>query len=346
MQALVSVIVPVYNTRPFLRQCLESIVAQTHDNLEILLIDDGSTDGSGTVCDRWTESDKRIRMIHQENAGAGLARNRGLDAASGQYVLFVDSDDYIAPETVALCVAKSEETNAGVVLFGRCEVGLDGSIRRQKVPAGLTEFDRGQVRNDLLPGLFTYDRGFGVGVGGKMFDLRLLRRGRARFPSEREVASEDACFMLAAFAGISAAAVVPEGLYFYRNNPASLSRAYRAGQQDRNDAFLRRSLALCEAAGYPPKTADHIRARYHTLSLVGMKQIVGADMPEAEKRAALAAVFSNPLLRSSITEPVLALDIPKARIFWRAYRREWFALCRGMLLCKVHLQNIRMEKQT
>lgn len=95
---LISIIVPVYNVAPFLQRCVDSICAQTYPHLEIILVDDGSTDGCGEICDRYAESDNRILVLHQENLGPCAARNTGLKTATGQYVLFVDSDDFIHPE--------------------------------------------------------------------------------------------------------------------------------------------------------------------------------------------------------------------------------------------------------
>ncbi len=94
---LITVIVPVYRVEKYLDRCLESITGQTYENLEILLVDDGSPDGSGAICDRWAERDSRIRVIHKENAGAGAARNTALDVAQGSLIGFVDSDDYLHP---------------------------------------------------------------------------------------------------------------------------------------------------------------------------------------------------------------------------------------------------------
>lgn len=96
-QPLISVIVPVYKVEKYLDQCVASIVNQTYRNLEIILVDDGSPDNSGAICDEWARKDSRIRVIHQENGGGGKARNAALDAAAGSLIAFVDSDDYIAP---------------------------------------------------------------------------------------------------------------------------------------------------------------------------------------------------------------------------------------------------------
>ena len=95
MRPLVSVIIPVYNTAKYLERCIESVLSSSYGNLEILAIDDGSTDGSGEILDRLAETDKRLIVVHQENQGVAASRNKGLDLASGTFLTFVDSDDYI-----------------------------------------------------------------------------------------------------------------------------------------------------------------------------------------------------------------------------------------------------------
>lgn len=97
VQPLISIVVPVYNVKQFLTKCLNSIISQTYSNLEIIVVDDGSTDGSATICDDYAKKDKRISVIHKENGGLASARNAGIDVAKGTYIGFVDSDDYIEP---------------------------------------------------------------------------------------------------------------------------------------------------------------------------------------------------------------------------------------------------------
>ena len=101
MKPLISVIVPVYRVEQYLDKCVSSILSQTYENLEIILVDDGSPDSSGAICDRWAAADRRVRVIHQANAGGGAARNTGLDVASGEFVSMIDSDDYIHPNLYA-----------------------------------------------------------------------------------------------------------------------------------------------------------------------------------------------------------------------------------------------------
>lgn len=105
MEELVSVIIPVYNVEPYLRRCIDSVINQTYTTLEIILVDDGSLDKSGAICEDYANADSRIKVIHKLNGGLSDARNAGIDIASGTYLMFVDSDDWIRKDCVALLVA-------------------------------------------------------------------------------------------------------------------------------------------------------------------------------------------------------------------------------------------------
>lgn len=122
MDDKISVIIPVYQVAQFLPQCIESVCNQDHRNLEIILIDDGSTDESGAICDRYAAVDSRIRVIHQENAGAAAAKNAGLKIATGEYLSFVDSDDFLEPSVYGYMIDVLESEHADAAQFGFREV--------------------------------------------------------------------------------------------------------------------------------------------------------------------------------------------------------------------------------
>lgn len=115
-EMLISVIVPVYNVEKYVLKCLQSIQNQTYHNFEVLVVDDGSNDGSGEVCEKFAESDKRFKVIHQSNGGLSAARNMGLDAAHGKFLMFVDSDDYIHPQMLEILYRCCEENKAEVAV--------------------------------------------------------------------------------------------------------------------------------------------------------------------------------------------------------------------------------------
>ena len=122
MHKLISVIVPVYNVEQYLDRCINSIVKQTYSNLEIILIDDGSPDKCPQMCDEWAKSDSRIKVIHKKNGGLSSARNVGLDLATGEYIAFVDSDDYIDKQMLELMFNAAENNSVSVVCCGRIRV--------------------------------------------------------------------------------------------------------------------------------------------------------------------------------------------------------------------------------
>lgn len=115
---LISIIVPVYKVEKYLRRCLDSIAAQTYINLEVILVDDGSPDGCGKICDEYAAKDARFRVIHQKNGGLSAARNTGLDACMGNYVMFIDSDDYIAANMCEVLYKNAVQNDAQIVVCG------------------------------------------------------------------------------------------------------------------------------------------------------------------------------------------------------------------------------------
>ena len=115
---LISIIIPVYNVEKYLRECIDSVVNQTYSNLEIILIDDGSPDNCGAICDEYAQADHRIKVIHQQNGGLSAARNAGLDQAAGEFICLVDSDDFIAADMIEIMAARLIRDNADLVICG------------------------------------------------------------------------------------------------------------------------------------------------------------------------------------------------------------------------------------
>ena len=132
----VSVIVPVYKVEEYLNRCVESIASQTYKNLEIILVDDGSPDKCPQKCDEWAKKDSRILVIHKQNGGLASARNAGLKIASGQFISFIDSDDYIEPDLYQNLIPVFSNENADIVEFGYKEVFDDGSVEPHPMHSG------------------------------------------------------------------------------------------------------------------------------------------------------------------------------------------------------------------
>lgn len=148
----ISVIVPVYNCAPYVERCVRSILAQTYTNLEIICVDDGSSDGSGAVLDMLSGEDSRIRVIHQKNAGVSAARNTGLDAATGELIAFVDSDDAIEPDMYETLLPYFDDKNVDIVHCGYKRIRPDGTVIDVNGTGRLVRQNRYEAAECLLAG--------------------------------------------------------------------------------------------------------------------------------------------------------------------------------------------------
>lgn len=148
----ISIIIPVYQVEKYIKLCLDSILSQTYSNLEIILIDDGSRDMSGKICDEYAVKDSRIKVIHQDNAGVSVARNKGLDICTGDYITFVDSDDFLEPFMYEKMMEKVTEYNCDVVM---CDCVKDDGVMQipytHDIRAGFYDYD--QLKEEYYPHL-------------------------------------------------------------------------------------------------------------------------------------------------------------------------------------------------
>lgn len=216
---MLTVIVPVYNVERFLPRCLESICNQTYRNLEIICVDDGSVDNSGAILDEYAARDPRIKVIHQKNAGVSAARNAGLDAAAGEFVTFVDSDDWLEPDAYEMVLAV---LSAEVDMVCSCGV-VDGDVS-DEVKAEMQEYCRLKYsgKQSASAGILATD----VYVWNKVFRKSLLEKYSIRFPVGI-ACGEDAAFYFSYAAVARDAYYLPEKLYHYVQHPASAMAQFR-----------------------------------------------------------------------------------------------------------------------
>ena len=170
-EPLISVIVPVYNVERYLDQCLESIVDQSYRHLEILVVDDGSTDGSGDKCDRWTERDERIRVIHQPNGGLSAARNTALDAMSGEWVIMVDSDDMLHPDAATTLLNAIQREQADIVIGDHIIINDDAAPQWPAAPS--SEGNRTYSQQEALMAIF-YQQGLTHSAWARIYRASLF----------------------------------------------------------------------------------------------------------------------------------------------------------------------------
>lgn len=218
---LISVIVPVYKVERFLDRCVESLIRQTYDNLEIILVDDGSPDCCPEMCDAWAEKDGRVKVIHKENGGLSDARNRGVSAASGEYISFVDSDDYVSPDYAKRLLSLLRETGADISCVSIRSV-YDGNEDFSQQPEELIRvFDRQQTYAALRLEFYMPL----VAACGKLIPAELVRANP--FPVGR--LHEDEAVTYKYFYNAEKVALTSLELYAYYQNGGSITHNKTAG---------------------------------------------------------------------------------------------------------------------
>lgn len=215
METAISVIVPIYRVEKFLPQCIESVLNQTFTDFELILVDDGSPDRCPAICDEAAERDARVRVIHQANAGLSAARNAGIEIAHGEWLGFVDSDDYIAPQFYEKLYQTAQRTDADCVMCSVQNVDesgkpIDSALMRMadEVKTG-REVLRKIGRDDVTPYLTAWN---------KLYRRKLFNT--LRYPAGRQ--NEDVFVFAELFCQVQRAACVAEPLYFYRKRIDSI----------------------------------------------------------------------------------------------------------------------------
>ena len=206
--SLVSIIVPIYNAEKYLDSCIQSVLRQTYTNWELILIDDGSTVKSGRIAEEYGFADERITVFHQKNLGVSLARNQGIDEATGNYVVFLDADDELIEDCLAKTVNIAEETNADVVAGRSCE---NQELFQDRIIWTGAE----ALENSLKDHLFTYSA-----------CAKLIRRefiGKTRFTPDIRI-NEDSYFVFQLLCKQNVFVLTNDVIYFYRANSESSSR--------------------------------------------------------------------------------------------------------------------------
>ena len=220
---MISIIIPVYNVARYLDKCVRSIVDQTYQEWECILVDDGSTDGAGEMCDEWVKRDERIRVIHQENGGVSRARNKGFEDAKGEYIVFVDSDDTIGSNHINYLI---KAPRADIVVSGIRQEMTDGMSADFKPCADKT-FELNQENVDYFVDL--NDKFLFYGPVAKLYKASIVKEHGIKFPLDCSY-GEDLQFNLQYLTYVESITQVDDISYFYRRGTETLSTKNRPNQ--------------------------------------------------------------------------------------------------------------------
>lgn len=226
----VSIIIPVYNVESYLEQCVTSLVNQTYQNIEIILVDDGSKDKSGFICEKLAEKDCRITVIHKENAGLGFARNTGLDLASGEYVTFIDSDDFVEKDLIQNLMEGLKKFSADTCVGGYRRVSASGK-ELYKEQYELRTYCGEQVYQEfflrMLGSAPDKHDSIKMSVWNSLYSMDLIKKNNIRFFSERVMISEDVIFNSDYYKYAKCVSVINSVSYCYRITEGSVTNKYK-----------------------------------------------------------------------------------------------------------------------
>lgn len=297
----VSIIIPVYNVEKYLKKSLDSIADQTYKNLEIILVDDGSTDNSGSICDEYAKKDQRIKVIHKQNGGLSSARNVGLDAISGEFVAFVDSDDYISKDLIEHVVAELEKTRADVCMFSHYTV-TNQKENAHYLPLDKEIYEKEEIRNFIVPLFVGQKNGSEKPLLGFIW-RQIFRReaiGTLRFRSEREYYAEDVVFDLEFYTKANKMCVINKPLYYYRYVDTSLSNRYREGLFEKLVKLIKFKQEIVEKHNISDclERIDRSIFRAARGGIINVKR--ASNLSKKAKKLEIKKIVNNSLVRKSI----------------------------------------------
>lgn len=239
MRDLITVIIPVFRVEAYLCRCVDSVLAQTYKNTEIILVDDGSDDGCPVICDEYARCDSRVRVIHQKNAGLSGARNAGIEQAKGTYLSFVDSDDYLSPEFLERLYQACVETNSEMSVC-RWEY-----VKGEPIPQKGSGETRTFTGRQMLANLYIPDGAYFVVAWNKLYKRELFEA--IRYPLGR--IHEDEATTYRIYHEVKQAAYIDTSLYGYFVTPSSITRGFNPKRLDWVKAGVER-IDFLEQNGY------------------------------------------------------------------------------------------------
>ncbi len=340
-QPKVSIIVPVYNVESYLERCINSLRCQTLEELEIILVDDSSTDSSLEVCQKAAAEDSRIKVIHKMNEGAGKARNAALAVATGEYIGFVDSDDYVERDMFKTLYEKAEEYRSDLVMSGVLFVDGNmfseaGECIRKIYFDKDTQFETQDELNELRMGIVgalpedADDSKYGMSIWKNLFRHEIIKENNIVFESEREMLSEDALFMIDYISCIKKATGIGDAFYNYCRNGDSISKSYKKDRFEKSLVFVTEVEKRFKKDIEPQKYQMYIDRFWQAMCRVLCSQEImyAADnkIKFADLRKRLKAVCTHELSIRALNEyPICKLPLMQ-RVFAYAMKYRMYFL--------------------
>lgn len=340
-KGVVSVVLPIYNVEKYLNRCIKSVINQNYKNLEIILVDDGSPDNCPTLCDEWAKKDNRIKVVHKKNAGLGYARNTGIENATGEYICFFDSDDYIVLDAIEKAYNLAIQEKSDMVVFGFCNVKANGETGKAVIPhTEKTTFSGKEVQDVFLADLIGPDVKNGkqtnlwMSAWACLYSLEMIEKASWRFVSEREIISEDIYSLLGLYKYVNRVSVLPESLYFYCENAGSLTHTYKQDRYNKIKNFYKACYQLATKNNYSDNVKDRLSYPYLSNTIVAMKMIVGSDQVKTLKHEQLKQIINDDTLENVLSKANIRKEKKTRKLLLVAIKKKQYSFIYWLIKIK------------
>lgn len=325
MQPKVSIIVPIYGVEKYLNRCIESLMKQTLKEIEIIMVDDESPDNCPVLCEKYKKIDSRIKVIHKKNGGLGLARNSGLEIAEGEYVAFVDSDDYVSCDMYQRLYETAKKESADTVIAGFNKIDYMGNKREIVETQNIAVYNGKFQLHEYVIGMLGSPASCKkvqlreMSVWRGIYSHKVIKENQLRFYSERQFISEDIIFHLDYFEKAEKLIILPETFYNYCYNEQSLTTIYREDRYYKNCELYIEICRKLELYGYDNIAFEYakklflIRSRGCILSIIANRRNLGLKKIKQQiKKIQEDDLFVN-IVHSY---PIIHMPLKKQLLMW------------------------------
>lgn len=295
----VSIIVPIYNVEKYLDRCIRSLLNQTLKDIEIILVDDGSPDNCPKICNDYAQKDSRIKVIHKTNAGLGLARNSGLDIAIGEYVAFVDSDDFVDIKMYENLYNIAVNGNADTVFSNFYIVDQYNKIKKVQQQKKIQSYKNNDIKQIMLLNMIASDvsikeeRQIDMSVWRAIYSKQIIDKYHIRFESERDFISEDILFHIDYCSHSKSIYLVPESYYYYTVNFESLTKKIRTDRFQMSKILHSEIIKRCIKNGLPPSSIQRADRFFIGYARSNIRSLCKSSLPISVIRNNLFSIVKD-----------------------------------------------------
>lgn len=325
----VSIIVPCWGVEKYLDKCVDSLVNQTLEDIEIILVDDESPDCVPEMCDEWSKKDGRIKVVHKKNAGLGMACNSGLDVATGEYVAFCDSDDWVELNTYEALYSKAKEEDLDAVYYSFKFVDMNGvPLLKDSLSYSNEKLNSTVTIHSMMKGMIASkpndinERQYQASAKVALYRKRIIDDKGIHFVSERKIPSEDLLFNLDFLSNSTVVSTISEKFYNYRINPASITHSVKRNAYQLSKTLMQKLMSLVGEYHLGEDGLNRVYRLFIAMNRSLIIRILNSNLSPSEQSDIISEITKDEIWENVwSTYPIKEMPF-KHRIFlWLTYKK-------------------------